>query len=182
MIDSETINKIYAIIQISILCFPFVVAFIVWAYKLYKTLNYIMAELKPNSGSSLRDAINRIENKVATIDLAQKAYMDVDSPIPIFQTDFEGNLVWVNKAYLKLVSRPMNEVLGTGWELIIPQEERSRIREEWYRAIKEHRVFEYCYDLINSETENKIRIKCKAHGTHSAGYIGFLYHSTAQEC
>jgi hypothetical protein len=39
-----------------------------WATRLEKTMNFVEMQMKPNSGSSMRDALNRIEERLTLVE------------------------------------------------------------------------------------------------------------------
>lgn len=181
------IDYLTSVIGLLSVALPIIIGGLVWLHKTYmsvrdcqRVIKELSDQFKPNGGSSLRDAINRIEHKVAQIDLTQKTYLDIDSAHPIFQTDHQGHVIWANRAYTTLVERPIEEILGTGWELIVPQNERDKIRDEWYRACAENRSFEYCFHYVNARTYDKKAIKCKSYGSDKSGYVGVIYE--VEEC
>lgn len=175
------IDNLYQLIQLCTVVVPLTIAGIVWLNKTYYKLDTIvkyveklMMEFKPNGGASLKDALNRIESKIAEIDLTQKIYIDADSNIPMFQTDPQGNYRWVNKSFLELVDRPLEEVIGTGWELTVSQQDREAVREEWRQAVSDHRIFEYNYTIQDSFGREH-KVKCRASGNEKSGYVGLIY-------
>jgi len=86
------------------------------------SLEFIMSELKPNHGTSLKDAVNRIEKMIHHNEALQRGIISQDAK-PMFITGKTGDLVWVNNAYLDLVNRDSTEVLGQGyWGIINPAE------------------------------------------------------------
>lgn len=191
MISIENLNQL---IQLIAVISPFVIGGAVSVYKLWKkssdqseAIDIIIKEFKPNSGNSLRDAINQInstvesiQDQINSIDLTQKVYIDIDSNIPIFQTDHGGRLKWVNKSFLDLVSKPIEELLGSGWQSLISQDERDIVRKEWERAMIEKRIFEYCFHIHIKD--RMTYIKCKAIGSSNGGYVGMFYKPDMEKC
>lgn len=56
------------------------------------------------------------------------------APIGIYQTDADGNTVYTNGYWLKLVERPHEENLGMGWTEAIHPDDRMRVTELWTAA------------------------------------------------
>ncbi len=130
----------------------------------------IIAEFKHNGGNSIKDMIARIDRRVSVIDFAQRAYWDIACDIPMFTADADGRLVWANRAYLELFKQPLSEMSGLNWELLIHQEDRDFVRDEWRRVIAEKTHFDLRYRSIDS-----YNIHCKAYfsGTHYVGFINY---------
>lgn len=159
------------IIEIALMLSPIIVGFCAWLHSVYLKLSKIAAELQPNGGSSLRDSINRIEHKMSAMELMQKTYMEIDSQVPMFRTESDGKFIWANRKFLDLTNRTIEEILNSGWETIVDQEEREQVREEWYRSCEQGSHFEFLYTLNN---KNKDKVLCKSYGDKKYGYIGYL--------
>lgn len=128
-------------------------------------------EFKPNGGSSIKDALNRIEEKLLKLEFMKLSYLDIVDK-PVFITNRFGKYVWVNKAYSRLVGKPSNELVGSGWENVIHIDDRQRVKEEWYTACFELRPFHSVFKLA---CDNRIlSVKCEAYGEGSVGYFGYL--------
>lgn len=191
----------YNLLQILFLLFSVLGGVYAWSSRSYKSfkklkdsVDFIAKELKPNSGTSLRDAVDgvkkssqrtemilqEIDQRLASVELAQKVYIDIDSQVPIFQTDVKGSLVWANKAFVNFVRIPLNELSGHGWQTIIEQSERDKVRKEWDLAISENRVFEYCFRIFIDNSAQTV--KCRAVGCDHGGYIAILTEIEQDNC
>lgn len=108
----------------------------------------ILKELYPNGGGSLRDAINQLHMRQTMINDRLLNIMDHDKT-PIFETDSNGAIVWVNNAYIIVTGRPMQELLGYGWINGVYEPDRERVSTQWDLAIEEKRTFELTYSYQN---------------------------------
>jgi PAS domain-containing protein len=153
---------------------PIIVGFCIWLHKIFTDVNFLVKELKPNGGSSIRDAINRIDRKLSAIDFSQKTHWNLDTKKPIFITDGDGMLVWANTAFLNIVSRPLEDLLGNGWQNSIHQDDRNNVRVEWSSACKESRPFDFVFRVFKYEQNESFYIRCSARGDSSTGFIGIL--------
>jgi PAS domain-containing protein len=126
----------------------------------------VMKEVLPNGGSSLRDAVGRIETSVS--DQAQylrvmagtmRANLDSDPYRALFETDADGSNLWVNKTYLRWVNRSVQEMLGWGWLACVADADRERVRDEWLSCVKERRQFQARYFLVDSAGA-RIEVDC----------------------
>jgi len=104
----------------------------------HASLEFIMSELKPNHGTSLKDAVNRIEKMVYKNEAMQRGILSQDSR-PIFIADEGGLLVWCNTAYLDLTNRDTTELLGRGYLNVVEKEYQESIREQAKAAIEDKR-------------------------------------------
>lgn len=138
----------------------------------------ITKELQTNGGSSIKDALKRIENKLTFIEAKNKAYLSLEDE-PIWESDEFGHCIWANHSYLKITGFEFNYLKNAGWISIINEEDRSRVREEWNRAVEEKRVF-YCEYIINRYDGTKLKVLGIGHPVLSIvddsvkGYIGRL--------
>lgn len=136
----------------------------------------IQKEFYTNGGSSLRDSVNRIEeNQKTLLSLQHHIYTYWDNVVttPIIIRDSFGSCLWVNKAFLDLTGRSMDEILDYNWEIVVHQDDRERVREELYNACGSGQSFEFDYRVVD-KNDNVYKVTCKSYGNHSYGYIGFL--------
>lgn len=138
-------------------------------------LERIEGMLKPNGGSSLFDAINRIEKQMAINQTAQRLVLIEDTAI-MFWTDAGGRNVRVSKAYAELVGRAPEEMLGEGWKSHVAASCRKAVAEEWAFAVKEKREFYMRLEMENRSTHRTITadvaaLPAKVEG-EVVGYVG----------
>lgn len=109
----------------------------------------IKKELNTNGGLSLKDAINRIELRLSLQDGKHKATLSLlDSPI--WESDEDGNYIWVNRAYRRITGYDIDSVKDMGWISIIAPEHREAVSEEWESSVKDHRHFSLTYNIVTS--------------------------------
>lgn len=145
----------------------------------FDKIDIISKEFTPNHGSSMKDVINKIQSDLAKnteltekIATRQKWIFD-NREMPIFESDEQGHCVWVNIAYMNLVKRDMNFLLGNGWKNVIAPEDRERVVENWESCVKDGRDSEDTYMIVDA---NGVRTKvftaaCK---TGKFGYVGAM--------
>ena len=143
----------------------------------------VKKEVKTNGGSSVKDSINRVENKVNIIDERQQEIKKTGelvkgrqtaiyylNPSPMFITNKKGNLEYVNKAWKDLFSiNEDEEVFGLGWlNKIIPEDQIKMAEETHIRMMKNpspysgEMVFKNAKDsniMIKAHVESKVN-KC----------------------
>ncbi len=109
----------------------------------------IQKELNTNGGSSLKDAINRIESRLSVQDGKCRATLSlIDSPI--WESDEDGNCIWVNRAYRRITGYDIDNVRDMGWISIIAPDSREAVQEEWVNAIRDRRHFSLAYNIVTS--------------------------------
>lgn len=134
-------------------------------------LNQLTEKFEPNSGSSIFDIITRIETKVNLFEFMHLAHLDVVNT-PIFMSDSHGKYVWANRAFLTLTNSNLNEIIGTGWENNLDEEDRERVTHNWYQACEELRPYTMIYKITNNNNNNKMLVRCEATGKANLGYFG----------
>jgi PAS domain S-box-containing protein len=136
-------------------------------------LQLIAKELKPNSGSSLRDVVNAIDKRQVFHEERYKA-MNSDTPDGIQEFDPTGGLVWCNRTYQRFVNRDFTELKGMGWLNTICYQDRQKVTDEWLEAVAQGRDYEATFRILNSES-HIIEVIVKAHMMKSQGQlIGYV--------
>lgn len=118
-------------------------------------LTEVAKEFRPNGGSSMRDAIDRLEKKSSLSEQRTRALISC-LDIPCFESDAKGQCVWVSKKWTELAGISLEEAQGNGWVVALPEHERERVFEEWQSAIEQEREFVLTYDFgLNKQTKVK---------------------------
>lgn len=123
-----------------------------------ESIKQILYELKPNGGSSTKDAINEIRRLVKGIstDITQvKERQNVGiylNPAPVFECDQDGHMISINKKFLGLLGMTTQEALGMGWTNQIHPDDVKRVMELWETAIESNSEFNCRYRFINKHT------------------------------
>ena len=133
----------------------------------------IRKELRPNGGSSLRDAINNITKQLSALEFAQQTTWDFNM-IPMFRANSNGDCTWVNQPYQDMVGRGKEYLLSHGWISCLHPDDRKQILEEWREACADSRNFDMTYRFLDID-QNVIKCRVRAFGSSNTGYIGFVY-------
>jgi len=97
----------------------------------------IEAEVKPNGGGSMKDAVIRIE-KHCDYANAKFRYHDETSDKAVFEMDEEANITYANRATCILFGADESELTGKNWISKIPALERQSTLQE-YRIAAENK-------------------------------------------
>ena len=100
-----------------------------------KLAQAILLELKTNGGSSLKDAINRIEERQVRMDGRIALMLTPDDAVAAFEADGDGLCVWISPAHAKLTGRALDEVQGRGWLSFVHADDAEHVREAWTSAV-----------------------------------------------
>jgi PAS domain-containing protein len=135
-----------------------------------KTLEKIQAELHPNGGSSLRDAINRIDLKVTsvsdrinTIQVSTEILSDTLN-ICRWSSDKNGLINFVNRSLRKLVGIIDDQlVMGDAWLAnIVYIDDRNQTDIEWSRAVDTKSEYHHTFRIVNQTTNEIIKVTSHA--------------------
>lgn len=147
----------------------------------FQNVEDISKQLRPNGGGSLRDGIDRIEMRLTAIEQRNRAVV-LEVPYGVFEADASGSCLWVNRTFLRLTGRGLDEVLGSGWISAVAPEDRAAVSEEWAACIAQGREFSMNYDLVDLDG-HRVAVRTRAlplrapTGTTSPvfGYIGIVH-------
>lgn len=101
------------------------------------------AELGPNGGSSMRDAVSRIA-------AWQAAILD-QQPKPMFSTDTNGRFIEVNRPFEVLTGYASVDLYGMGWVNVIHQDDQEMFMTFWLHALKDQRIARRALRLETSD-------------------------------
>lgn len=142
--------------------------------ELYKKIGIISEEFRPNGGSTLRDAINRIEEKVTIQE--QKTLAIIKSlPLGTWVSDERGKYIDTNRSLCKIIGRTESEIKGDNWSNWVHPDEKEEVFAEWKKCIENDINFDREYRFVLPD--GKIR---KVHSIayqirdSSGKLIGFL--------
>ena len=148
------------------------------AGKAHVAIERITKEFLPNGGSTLRDTIDRIEGRQIVAENRQRAILS-ETHIGIFETDSSGRCFWVNRTYLRMCGKTLEEVKGFNWISALHPEDRDRVFEEWSECLNQQREFDLEYRIVNSTNNTSLLVKCHTYVIMDikgevCGYVGTL--------
>jgi hypothetical protein len=136
-------------------------------------IKLVNLELTPNHGSSIKDAICRIDHRVYTLEEKNRVFLQ-HLDVPHIDLNKLGHLQWANRACLKLFNKDFTEVRNFGWLGCINSIDRDIIEEELKDSIRQERSFTGTFKL-----NDKINVILEATAIFSEnggfnGYLGVL--------
>lgn len=107
-----------------------------------------------------------------------------NAPVGIFQTNIDGNCVYINEYWLEISGFTMAESLGRGWADALHPEDRERVTSEWNNSVENGIEFKSEYRLLSKEGKTTL-VQGRAIGLKDStglkyGYIGTLSDITEQ--
>jgi len=117
---------------------------------LYQKIHVIAEEFRPNGGSTLRDAINRIEVMVTVQD--QKTLAIIKSlPIGTSIRNEKGKIVDLNKMLCTITGRTESDLKGDNWSKWLHPDDKEEVLQEWERCVEEDLNFEKDYRIVKPD-------------------------------
>lgn len=128
---------------------------------LLEKVDQVAGEVQINSGKSLKDAVIRIEARLAHLDSRQWALLQ-DVEHAILETSHSGTLLKMNRTYQRWTGRSPAELLGNGWRNAIHPDDRQAVVEEWVMAVEQKRDAEMSFRLLDVGTgiAHPVRAHC----------------------
>jgi PAS domain-containing protein len=116
---------------------------------LFELNKFVREKLTKNGGSSIFDAVKRIEDRQIVSDGRQSALLN-DSKNGYFFCNTLGYNSWVNRTYARFLDCGTNELLGFAWKRFIKTEELERYNKIWTNAFKDGCEFEDTVEFVNA--------------------------------
>ncbi len=110
---------------------------------------FVREKLNRNGGSSLADALKRIEQRQIASESRQEALLN-DSKLGFFYCSLDGKNTWVNKTYARFLDCGTNELIGFAWRKFIRTEELARYSKILEAAFKDGCEFEETVEFVNA--------------------------------
>lgn len=142
--------------------------------ELYGKIQKMAEEFRPNGGSTLRDAINRIEEKVTLQE--QKTLAIIKSlPLGSWVANEKGKFVDLNKSLCRITGRTESELKGDNWITWVHPNEKDDVFDEWKRCVDSDLNFdmEFTFVLPSGKLQKVHAIAYQLRDSNSK-LIGFL--------
>lgn len=151
--------------------------------KYFDMVEAIHAELKFNGGSSIKDAVLRLERgqseilyKLADIEESQKLALNINGTA-FWYSNVAGECEYVSPGLENLIHRGSSEMLGNMWVSWIIPEDKERIFEAWQFSVENKTVFDEQYTYKRADGLHQkvwgLAFHKTVHGEHS-GTLGKL--------
>lgn len=129
----------------------------------------IMAEMKPNGGSSLRDRLDKgisivsgIEGRLSAVEAIQHAEMSSSFSDGMFISDGNGRCLFASSRLCEIMGVGKDEILGDAWRASIHPDDADRVFAEWASfASQSRKKFESKYRYLKPSGES-VSIECRA--------------------
>lgn len=144
--------------------------FLTHTYKRGQNLLDITEEFKNNHGSSLRDRIDSIHTNVTNIHddvriidgrtiTLMNILGDNGLSIGIYETDADGNCIYVNNKWSEITGINQEDAKSYGWINCIDYEDRESVQKNWDYAMLHHSKFDMVYSVVNLLTHKTTKVR-----------------------
>lgn len=143
-----------------------------WAhsYSELKESLRILDELKPNGGSSIKDAINRIDRKLVRNESIQKAIINAQD-IPWFSTNQQGEIIEIGRPLCRVLRRSEHEILNYNW--ISWAQDRAGLLGNWKYCVENQMDFSQQAVFLTPQGQS-ILMEILAYQLDGKGYWGTI--------
>ena len=122
----------------------------------YEKMNEMHQELKFNGGSSLKDVVFKIDEKVNNIEIRlddidqnTKLAMNLQG-ISFWISDESGECIYASPGLCKVMGRSESEIRGNGWMAWLHPEDKEKVVAAWKFTVDNHSPFDETYRLKKS--------------------------------
>lgn len=141
----------------------------------YGQWNNMVQELTPNGGSSIKDAIGRIETR-QMIEVQVRKALSNDSISGVWEASADGQLTYANRTFQRIVGRSLGDLEGWGWVNSVHPEDREKVLKEWKLALEQEREAQLNFRVLNEEPVPVVSVShpLRDRAGNLKGYIGQL--------
>lgn len=133
-------------------------------------------QLRTNGGTSLRDAVDRIE-RASNLNAARVSALTNFFDVGVFEADMNGGFIYANRKLCELTGYFPDQHLGAGWVMTVHPDDRDRVFEEWRSAAEFKREFMSTFRFQRLDGTS-IVVECHSvpMKDHTGKIIGFCGH------
>ena len=117
------------------------------------SIEAIQKEFKPNSGSSMKDDLSNIKERLTYIENLTSAQME-DDPAAVFVCDSHASNSFCNRTYCRMLGVSRDELMGRSWEAFIPNGAIAKYTALWTSAFETNR--EISTDLFMNKADGTV--------------------------
>jgi PAS domain-containing protein len=142
--------------------------------RIESSMNMLVAEVRPNGGSSIKDSINRIDVRVEHLH-ARVRHQDETNPTPTFQLDDQGECTFANTALCELLRADESDLFFAQWYSFVDPTDRAMVMNQ----VKEAVAYKFPIDITaRFRTEGDrvfiVRLKASPHIVSGGVLRGFF--------
>lgn len=144
------------------------------------TLGRIEAQLQANGGSTVKDAINRVETKldgltreVTLLHSMQRMLADMDESFVTWVASPIGDFEFLSLGITKLTGRQVEALKGNNWLNMVHDKDRDRVEAKWREAVAHKRDLEVRFDIAGEDTVTPVAMRAYVSKTQAKVFTGW---------
>lgn len=138
-----------------------------------KTNLIVHRELQTNGGSSIRDAITRIDQRVVITE-ARSRILYSYLKIAFWEASSNGEIVHASVQLCTVTNRTPEDILGWNWIDIVHVDDRDRVVETWRESISQKRNFKLQFRFVTPDNI-EVPVEAIAYAIRSAAHLIIQY-------
>jgi PAS fold. len=132
--------------------------------------------LCPNGGSSIKDSLDRIEDKQHFFGSFLKTQLNAHNKA-LFEASATGECIWINRPHARMTGFTTNEMMGHGWVNAIAPECRKNFKLMWDKSVALGAEFDEDVWYIKPDGVTRYKVHVHAYIIQNrdggpAGYLG----------
>lgn len=159
----------------------------------WRRIEELIVEFRPNGGGSSWDKIDRIDKRTAELTNKQIQLIAMVRTVAssvgkgMITVDSSGNVDWVNERWYELTGITPNHAYGFGWLNGVHTDDRDWATESWMAAVKHDRDFNEVLRLQHDTTMKVTWVKMRTnpikepHTRKTIGWVGTITEVSAPE-
>ena len=128
-----------------------------------------------DTARAFNDMAARLESSYSSLKKSEQGYQALTdvSPVGIFNTNVEGDCIYVNERYSEIAGLPQSRFYGTGWGDILHPDDRENVVNKWVSCVEAGVPYDSEHRIVNAEG-NVVWVYVQAVKSEAAdsGYIG----------
>ena len=188
------ISAAWPIMVLLMLVLPVLWRLVKWGFgeMLTKQLEPILREVKPNGGSSMKDAVDAVRTDVSRVaegvahigrkvenqDARTRALASA-LLAAYYETDESGEVTYVNDAYCTLTGLTHGEAMRGRLKEVVSSQHDEQLQAEIDAAMKSERMIAYNFDIVHATTGDVVTVTLRAYPIFDengfAGHAGTIF-------
>lgn len=123
-------------------------------------LRTILKEFRPNGGSSLKDSVDRVNQRQGMVIGMIRGHWEHDH-VARFEAQNNGDFCWVNRTFCRWLNMSSDELLFSGWLSAIDESMREEVERHWHSAITAGREFSMNFRMTTTDGVS-LPVRCVA--------------------
>ena len=123
----------------------------------------------------------RLETSYDSLKKSEQRYQVLTelSPVGIFNTNAEGQCIYVNERYSEMTGFPQVRFYGAGWRDFLHPEDRKRVIDAWEQCVEDGAPYTDEYRIISADGRVVwVYVQAEKSGIVDGGYVGTVTNVT----